>query len=129
MKPLLLSLIFAALASCASVESDRARIPIMYATAKLIGQSSDVSAQDVLRHVERVRGLIGEDAVIDTRQIMQDVLASINTDRLDPADMLLLTLLMDEIQHYVLEIPVTERFVSVMKVLDWVEMGAGIYAD
>lgn len=128
---LIVALLFAvnACAVLEKVESSpvAAQLTVQYATLKYI-DGSDAKAVRVLNVVDAIRPSIDDDSV--TLAILDERLRSyINWERLDAADRLLLTALLDQVKA-----ELTERIgeglvdaqdkVRLHRVLDWVETAA-----
>lgn len=93
-----------------------------YATMKKIDNGLWTS-DAVLEDIERIREFAQTSVEVDTQEIVNSVLERLDID--DPAERLLVNRLLGGMQSYVLEAEIPEdRFMTLAKVLDAVELGA-----
>lgn len=133
---LLASILVLFLIGCTTTDIDlsgtKAKLPIQYATLKLIETSDSISAQDVIDRVQNVREFVGEDQVIDVSDLVNEVIQHVDWGSLDAADKLLVQTVIDVAAEQLSDAgvlvndagqPIT-TLVQLMTVLDWVEQAA-----
>lgn len=125
-----------ALTSCAgtsglNTDSAATQLTVQYATAKLITQSDRVTSDRVLLHVERVRELVDGDMELTTADLVAQVIAGIDTDRLDDADRLLLMALIGQVADSLGELNLIseEHRLTLLTLLDWIEQAARLTGE
>lgn len=125
---LLLTLAFT-LSACSTLQSNdtTTKLAVQYGTMKIIEQSDAVTADGVLRAVSKAREAANEEVrIIDVRE---RVLAAIDIQDFSPADQLLITTLVDQVQAE-LAMSVTNGLLSeddmvrLETLLGWVEDAA-----
>lgn len=128
---LILAVVLAAfLPACSSLDDANSKLPIQYATLKLIEQS-ELTGNDVLTHVAAVRGAIAEDPSVTLQALIQEAGRAALMAGLSPADQLALNYLLGLIQVSLDDLNLideTQRLQAVT-VLDWVEQAARMSPD
>lgn len=116
----------AALPGCATVSDASTKLPVQYATLKLIEQSDQIGPSDVISHVRRVRALTAQDTELSTADLVTQVLAGIDTDALEVSDRLLLMALVGYVADSLGEVNLisSDHKLSLLTLLDWVEQAA-----
>lgn len=123
------------IAGCASVtrfveeSPTTARLAVQYATLKVIENSSDISASDVIRNVDRARALITNAGSITLAALSAEVRKGIRWDRLDTADALLLDAVLTEAEAQLWQRigdgeMSAEAKTTISTLLDWIEQSA-----
>lgn len=120
---------------CATIDrggSDTTKLAVQYGTVKLIG-GDDVSAAEVIAHVESVRTLLDrdeQDALLSLDRLVEEVSGHVNWSRLDPADTLLLMSLIESAATAVADVSLgglvldEPQRVKLRTLLDWIEQAA-----
>jgi hypothetical protein len=115
---------------CAAVDlqESSARVPVQYATLKVIEDSDSIAARDVLQHTERVRQVVVNDAEINISQLVDNTIDLIGIDSFEASDRLLLMILFNNIQQAVIDVrpdmPLQEQRVRLLTLLDWIDQAA-----
>lgn len=128
---LVLLLCVLVLTSCNTVErlgDRRAMLPVQYATLKLI-EGSDITAEGVAAHVERVRTVISDNPSVSLSMLAQDARQAALIAGLDPADQLLLNYLLGLVEVSLEDLNLLDEAqrLNALTVLDWVEQAALLY--
>lgn len=125
-------LIFLVMAGCATLTNQDARLELatQYATLKVIAET-DVTAEQVRELVQAVRQIIEADTQVAVHHLAQQVRQSINWDKLDAADQLLLNAVLMEIELRLIEVVGDgllddQGKVAVGTLLDWIDEAAAI---
>lgn len=93
---LLLSFLFV---GCSILQdSDRLRIPLTYATFKVIERDNDISSQDVLQAMDRLESLINDDFDI-RNEIKHEVIERLDLNELSQSDRFLVLELLDLVEQ------------------------------
>ncbi len=130
MKALFLVCLMLLMTGCAAVElqESSARVPVQYATLKVIEDSDSIAARDVLQHTERVRQVVVNDAEINVTQLVDNTIELIGIDSFEASDRLLLLILFNNIQQAVNDVrpgmPLQEQRVRLLTLLDWIDQAA-----
>lgn len=115
---------FTACAALTTAESNR--IAVQYATLKIINNSGDIDAQDVLAATDKVRGILETDVEVDLREII----ASIAVDKLTPEDQLLVSVLFQQVRYSVEDVPESVAGASFVErlsvILAWIDEAAAL---
>lgn len=110
-------------------EDSRLQLAVQYTTIKVIEQSSDISSERVIENVERVRGVLDTSAEVSVERLMSDVRGNVRWDRLDAADRLLLTSVLEEVERELKDrvgegVVKEDDKVVLRTLLDWIENAA-----
>lgn len=130
MKALFLVCLMMLMTGCAAVDlqESSARVPVQYATLKVIEDSDSIAARDVLQHTERVRQVVVNDAEINISQLVDNTIDLIGIDSFEASDRLLLMILFNNIQQAVIDVrpdmPLQEQRVRLLTLLDWIDQAA-----
>ena len=129
---LLLALSLTGCAAMSGSGGAQAELPVKYATAKVIENSSDITAESVLERVESARSMVERDELVSIDALAADVRSSIDFESMAPSDAVLVEALLSRIEarldDYDQNIPPDERNVRLLTLLDWVESVATLYA-
>ncbi len=99
------------------------RLVVQYATLKLIEQSDDITAADVVERVDRAQ------ALLDSEQLVSlDTLVDIDVTGLEPSDRLLVMTLFSRIEDAAIDTPESERTVRLREITEWIRQ-ATTYAN
>lgn len=130
MKALFLVCLMLLMTGCAAVDlqESSARVPVQYATLKVIEDSDSIAARDVLQHTKRVRRVVVNDAEINVTQLVDNTIDLIGIDSFEASDRLLLLILFNNIQQAVIDVrpdmPLQEQRVRLLTLLDWIDQAA-----
>lgn len=130
MKALFLVCLMLLMTGCAAVDlqESSARVPVQYATLKVIEDSDSIAARDVLQHTERVRQVVVNDAEINVIQLVDNTIDLIDIDSFEASDRLLLLILFNNIQQAVIDVrpdmPLGEQKIRLLTLLDWIDQAA-----
>jgi hypothetical protein len=102
------------------------RLPIQYATLKIIEQSDDITADGVLRYVYRARELANLAVEINVQAIVKELMAELLDEKLSPADQFLVQALIQQIDYEITNLRLVrpESTLTILDVLVWVEQAA-----
>jgi hypothetical protein len=125
-------LVFLVAVGCATLAEQDARLELAtkYATLKVI-EETDVTAEQVRERVEAIRLIVEADTQVAVHNLAQQVRQSINWDKLDAADQLLLDAVLMEAELRLVEVVGDgllddQGKVAVGVLLDWIEEAAAI---
>ncbi len=130
MKALFLVCLMLLMTGCAAVDlqESSARVPVQYATLKVIEDSDSIAARDVLQHTERVRQVVVNDAEINVTQLVDNTINLIGIDSFEASDRMLLLILFNNIQQAVIDVrpdmPLGEQKIRLLTLLDWIDQAA-----
>lgn len=130
MKALFLVCLMLLMTGCAAVDlqESSARVPVQYATLKVIEDSDSIAARDVLQHTERVRRVVVNNAEINITQLVDNTMELIGIDSFEASDQLLLMILFNNIQQAVNDVrpgmPLQEQRVRLLTLLEWIDQAA-----
>lgn len=130
MKALFLVFLMLLMTGCAAVDlqESSARVPVQYATLKVIEDSDSIAARDVLQHTERVRRVVVNDAEINVTKLVDNTIELIGIDSFEASDRLLLLILFNNIQQAVIDVrpdmPLGEQKIRLLTLLDWIDQAA-----
>lgn len=135
MKALFLLCLMLLMTGCAAVDlqESSARVPVQYATLKVIEDSDSIAARDVLQHTERVRQVIVSHVAetnteINVTRLVEETISRIGLDSLDASDRLLLMILFNNIEQAVIDVrpdmPLGEQKIRLLTLLDWIDQAA-----
>lgn len=122
-KAMILFISLAIMAGCAALQvGSGSKIPVQYATLKAIDGSENITASGVLEHTQKVREMLDSDASVS----LNDLLATVALEKLDPADRLLVSALFLQIENAVNDVEVApiERLVKLHTLLGWIDDAA-----
>lgn len=108
------------LTGCATSVSPAARLPVQFATMKVIESSDRITAEGVLRYVDLARSVVDRDVVA----VADVVLRELDAEGLSPADKLLAQAIILEIQARLQDTGTGDSTLSLLEVLSWVEAAA-----
>ena len=119
------------LSGCALIQDEdrRLQLTVQYTTMKVIENSDDISAQRVVENVRRVRGVLDVQSEVTVTRLMEEVRGNVRWDRLDAADQLLLSAVLEEVEKEMLDrvgegVVEEEDKIVLRTLLDWVEGAA-----
>lgn len=124
----ILSLIIFLVQGCAGIsELSTARLPIQYATIKVIQDSEGITSSGVVRYVSHARALIDRDVQINAKYISAEIVDALQSEELSPADQFLAEQLILQIEIQLEDLNLLDNSVrlSLLDILDWVEEAAG----
>lgn len=112
--------------SAMSNNSAMAQIAVQYATAKVIEQSDAITPEGVIAYVELARTIAGDDVALDPAKIAEQILQALDAQALSPADRVLASALVMQIQAQFTELDLLDPTtrVTLLAVLDWIEQAA-----
>lgn len=117
------------LSGCAGMleNAGSTKLPVQYATLKVIEDSDSITGQDVVERVEELRTLVEDNATISIDRLVAEVRGPIDFDALAPSDRLLVEALISQIEYAARDIDLVgeARQVKLLTLLDWVEQAAG----
>lgn len=122
------------MAGCAALTSDQGTFVVQYATIKLIEQSDEVSAQNVLDTTNKVRGIVEENEELTMSSLASGFRQRVDISSLQPSDQLLVSAIISRIQSTVSERLDTnksffgiEQTTTILQLLDDVDEAASLY--
>lgn len=130
MKALILMCLMLVMTGCAAVDVTAAgsRVPVQFATLKVIESSDSITAQDVLNHTIRVRQVVTSDVDLNITALVADAIARVGLEQFDASDRLLLQMLFYNIEQAVADVrpdmPLDEQRVRLMTLLNWIDSAA-----
>lgn len=130
---LLIALMFSgcALIDRINREDVTTKFTVQYATLSMVERSSQITNEDVIEHINRVREVIDQDTEITVALIIAEAESYIPWESLNRADKLLVTTLLiavsDELEDRVGAGTLDpERQLTVLTMLNWIEEAAQI---
>lgn len=133
MKALFLACLMLMMTGCAAIDvaGSRYRVPVQFATMKVIEDSQTITARSVLAHTNRVRGIITTEDQINITTLVDNTIDLIGLENLDASDRLLLTILFNNIEQAVADvrpdIPLEQQRLRLLTLLDWIDDAARLY--
>ena len=119
------------LSGCALIQDEdrRLQLTVQYTTMKVIENSSDISAERVVENVQRVRAVLDVQSEVTVTRLMEEVRGNVRWDRLDAADQLLLSAVLEEVEKEMMDrvgegVVEEEDKIVLRTLLDWVEGAA-----
>lgn len=99
-KSLFICIIVAMLSACSTFQSDDLRLPLTYATLKVIERDNDIDRDDVLNAMDKLESLVTSD-VSFSKDLRQDVIDTLNIQSLSPADQFLVLEVLDRVEDHI----------------------------
>lgn len=133
MKALFLACLMLMMTGCAAIDVGESgyRVPVQFATMKVIEDSQTITARSVLEHTNRVRGIITTEDQINITTLVDNTIDLIGLENLDASDRLLLTILFNNIEQAVADvrpdIPLEQQRLRLLTLLDWIDDAARLY--
>ena len=115
------------LVGCATFNGDSpdtARIATQYAVLKLIEQSDDITAADVVERVDRAQALLDSEQIVSLETLVERV----DVSGLEPSDRLLVMTLFGRIEEASIDTPESDRAVRLREITEWIRQ-ATTYAN
>lgn len=130
MKAFIMICLALVMTGCAALESvsSGSRVPVQYATLKVIEDSSTITGRDVLMHTQRVRQLVSGNAELNLSSLLESTVERINLDSFDASDRLLLMILLNNIEQALSDVhpdmPPDQQRIRLFTLLDWIDQAA-----
>ena len=126
MKLLISAILLTALVGCASMQNDSLELPIMYTTLKVIERDNDISEDDVLQAMQRLRDIVERDFSLE-QGVSVAFQRSVDMSKLDAADRLFVMRVLQSIESNFESEQKEVSNTRALTLIEYVEQAARMY--